>query len=99
MKFTTVWSESLAQNATLKMVLVVTALLATALAATTARLALREPLVIERGCTSSVAVPRDSKVTDTELKAFVTDAVRRRFDTDGILTQEIASPAQVSAKA
>lgn len=81
MKFTAAWVEVLNQNLILKAVAGTLAICSLVVSIAAARLALKEPLIIERGCYSEVAYPIDSKHTTAEIEAFVKTAIPARFDT------------------
>ncbi len=67
MKFTAVWSQTLSQNVTLRVLLITLCVTTVFLGASTVRLAIREPVIVERGCTSSVAKTGSNKHTPEEI--------------------------------
>ncbi len=89
MRFNLAWAHSAAQNVTLKASLLILGFVTIALAITTARLAMRTPLIIERpsdrsfelGC-SSHSVETSTGHTSSEIDAFVREALRQRFNSD-----------------
>ena len=93
MRFTTAWADTLAQNVTLKVALLFVSIACVALGITAARLGFRAPLIIERGCYSRAVEPISDKRTDTEIEAFVREALLQRFDSNtatipGFLSEE-----------
>jgi hypothetical protein len=93
MRFTTAWAETIAQNATYKIVALCLSTCCLVLAIMTVKLAMKEPLIIERACYSRVLSPVSDDRSQTEVEAFVKEALRQRFDSDaavvpGFLSQE-----------
>lgn len=80
MRFAAVWSQTLNQNVTLRFALIALSTTSLVLAACTVRLAVRDPILIERGCVSTAANGTSAKHTDREIDAFVREAIPRRFD-------------------
>ncbi|MGK5085322.1 hypothetical protein WDW37_18710 [Bdellovibrionota bacterium FG-1] len=109
MKFTHAWAATSAQNVTLKVGLVALGICTLALTITTARLALKEPLVIERGCLSrTVSLTPGNQHSATEIETFVREAITQRFNSDwapqpGFLSpdeeaQRLAEQKELSAR-
>ena len=92
MRFTAVWSQTLAQNVTLRVLLVALSITTLALAASTVGLAVREPLIVERGCVSAAAKTGSTKHSVEEIDAFVRQAMPKRFDSKGVEAQLVLSP-------
>lgn len=80
MKFNVAWSKMAQENAILKFSLLLVAALCGVLAIGISKLALKEPLVIERACFSKALATVDSKRTTSEIVSFVEEAVVERFD-------------------
>lgn len=91
MRFTAAWSQTLAQNVTLRVLLVALSITTLFLAASTVRLAVREPLIVERGCVSVTAKTGPAKHSNEEIDAFVRQALPKRFDSKGVETQLVLS--------
>ena len=82
MKFETVWADIASQNATLKIITV--CLSATVFGTTVLAtfIGMKDPLVIERGCSSALAQMADSnslRPTDSEKEQFIREAMAMRF--------------------
>ena len=92
MRFTAVWSQTLTQNVTLRVLLIASSVTTLLLAASTVRLAVQEPLIVERGCVSNAAAIGSAKRTNDEIEAFVKQALPKRFDTKGTEAQVFLSP-------
>ena len=85
MKWTVAWAEIASQNVILKVVISVlsgaTAILSVALV----QVAMKDPIVVERSSVSKLLPKVSTERTESETKAFVEEALRQRFDSDGIL--------------
>lgn len=80
MKFTQAWAATASQNVALKFVVAALMVCTIGLAASTAKLALKDPLVIERGCFSRVASTAATEHTTEEVETFVREAIAARFN-------------------
>ena len=80
MKFTAVWAETAAKNVTLKVVIALLSLLTGSLGITTAKLSLRDPLIIERTCFPKALTPASTARTVDEIEAFIKAVIHQRFD-------------------
>lgn len=98
MKFATAWSELANQNLTLKVALASISACALVFAILSAKLALREPLIVERACFSAVAKMGDSRRTTEEIEAFVKIALSQRFDTDSKQLRGYLSASEISLR-
>src|SRR4051794_36631107 len=82
MKFSVAWTNILSQNITLRVVVLALALFCGVLSVCTVRLALREPLLIERDCSATRALKTvDTKHSAQEIDQFIRFALPKRFDT------------------
>jgi hypothetical protein len=91
MKFTYAWAEIAKQNLMLKIALACLSLCAVLFSIVSLKLALREPLVIERTCYSKVAKTSDPRRTKEEIEAFVRIALEQRFNTEAKLQGDFVS--------
>jgi hypothetical protein len=82
MRFTDAWADVAAKNTALKFVVLILALCCVIFSVTATRLALKEPLVIERSCFSKVAQSGPSNRSPNEIEAFANEAINRRFNSD-----------------
>jgi hypothetical protein len=94
MKFTEAWADVASKNTILKFVVLMLALCCVAFAITTTRLALKEPLVIERSCLSKAATKGSPDRSTSEIEAFVNEAISRRFNSDAPSTDGFLSPEE-----
>lgn len=81
MKFNVAWAKVAQENSILKAALLVLGSLCTLLAICMTQLALKNPLVIERGCFSKAANLADVQHTNVEIQNFMEVALSQRFDT------------------
>jgi hypothetical protein len=91
MKFTTAWANVLTQNMTLRASIAVLGVCALVLSISTVKLALRDPLIIERECVSKSRQATSTKHTPVEIDAFVRTALPKRFDSDAADAQVVLS--------
>lgn len=87
MRFSTAWAKTAAQNVTLKVAATLLALIVVVQLLVIARLAMKEPLVIERTCYSKAVVFKNVDPTQEEIKAFLSEAIPMRFDSSGYLKE------------
>lgn len=81
MKVSTAWARVASENSVLKFVVLCLTGLTLFLGFSALKLALKEPLVIDRGCFSKKATAlTDGKRTQSEIEAFLKEALTQRFD-------------------
>jgi hypothetical protein len=81
MKFTTAWANVLSQNISLKVATLFLLISSLTFALTTVKLALRNPLIIERACESKILKPQSTERSSQEIESFIKEALFMRFDT------------------
>jgi len=86
MKFTYAWASLASQNVVLKLAVACLSVVAVALSATSVKLALRDALVIERGCTSTAVMVSSSPHPTEEIEAFIKEAISQRYNSDSKVT-------------
>lgn len=96
MRFTVFWSETLNQNVTLRLTVVMLSVVCLFLGCSLVRLAIRDPLIVERGCASTSAKLGSTKHSTEEIEAFVRYALPKRFDSRSSDAQTILSPEEHS---
>lgn len=96
MKFTSAWAEIAKQNLTLKVALASLSFCAALLALVSLKLALREPLVVERACYNRTLKTVDPRRTKEEIEAFVRLAMEMRFNTDAKISAEIVTSSELA---
>ncbi|MEI8025266.1 MAG: hypothetical protein WCI18_02855 [Pseudomonadota bacterium] len=99
MRFPTAWADIAAQNVTLKFVIGALSISLVTTATIVAKLALKDPLVIERGCISKSAKKVSVNVTDVEIKGFVEEVLPQRFGTGIDAKSAYLSLPQLKARA
>ncbi len=80
MKYTEAWASVMSQNSVLKSTIVGLSLATVLLSAVTIRLSFKEPIVVERGCFTSLANLVSSKHDMREIEYFLREALSQRFD-------------------
>lgn len=96
MKFTTAWASVLSQNVTLRASIAVLGVCTLVLSISTVKMALRDPLIIERECISKSRQPTSTKHTPSEVDTFVRMALTKRFDSDAVDAQVVLSTEENS---
>jgi hypothetical protein len=91
MKYTEAWASVTNQNYMLKIALVSLSCAIIGLATITLKMAFNKPMIIERGCASSVVNPTKEDHSINEIEQFLKNALSQRFDTnvtptDGLLS-------------
>ena len=81
MKYTVAWARVASENSVLKFVILCLSALCLFFGASSLKLALKDPIVVERGCLSKIATTSDGKRTVSEIEAFLKEALAQRFDT------------------
>lgn len=95
MKFASAWAEIAKQNLTLKVAIASLSFCSALLAIVSLKLALREPLVVERSCFNRALKTVDPRRTKEEIEAFVRIALEMRFNTDAKAANEMIANAEV----
>lgn len=98
MKFSVAWASIATQNVLLKWGVVSLALTTLCLTFSSVKLALRDPLIIERTCYSSIQSLGQAKHTKTEITSFLREAISLRFDSDQISNSVFLSKAAKSLR-
>lgn len=81
MKFNVAWAKAAQENSVLKTAVLILGSLSTLLGICMTQMALKAPLVIERGCFSKSAALSESPHTNVEIESFIETALPQRFDT------------------
>jgi hypothetical protein len=81
MKLTTAWSNVVSQNLTLRATVLILGLCSLVFSITTVRLAVRDPLIIDRECVSKAVTSANAKHSSPEIDGFVRMALGKRFET------------------
>lgn len=98
MRMPLAWANTVAQNVTLKAALLVLCLVAVSLALATAKLAIRQPIIIERGCISSVVDSSSTEHSATEIESFMKEALRQRFNSDAVPVPDYLSSEEILSR-
>lgn len=84
------------ENWILRLFVVGLLLLSIGLCLSVVRVAQKPPLLIERGCISKSIAAQSADVTKDEVRRFVEEALKARFDTDGANTHVLSSDQQLA---
>lgn len=84
MKFIDAWDSIAKENKLLKLLVMGLALVSIFLCMVALKTVTRDPLLIERGCFSKAIENSNIKVTDTEIKVFLKEALAARFSNEAI---------------
>ena len=98
MKFSLAWAEIANQNVLLKTALACVSICAVCFAVVSLKLALKEPLIIERSCFNRLVKSGDARRTNEEIETFVRIALEQRFDSDAKSKSEFLSTVESSQR-
>lgn len=91
MKFTVAWAKVASENSILKIVILCLSVLCVFFGASSLKLALRDPIVVERGCYSKAALVTDGKRSSIEIESFLKEALSQRFDSQALVRNNFLS--------
>lgn len=98
MKFNIAWANIANENVSLKYALIFTLGFGVFLGVGFLRLALKDPIVIERSCSTQMMKAVNSKPTVEEMKIFSREALMQRFSSEISANKEFLSPIELAAK-
>jgi hypothetical protein len=98
MRFTQAWAEIASQNSILKIFALVLCGCCLVLTVATAKLALKDPLVFERGCYTIKRQAVSAERSTQEIETFLKMALAERFDTGAIVIPGHLSAEEEGAK-
>lgn len=81
MRFTIAWANVISENQILKIVLFSMMIIVFGLSFVCVKLGAKKPLLIERACYSRSLTASENERTQTEIEAFIREALSFRFDT------------------
>ena len=82
MKFIEAWGNVLTQNVVLRSVIALMGISLVSVSYISMQLALKEPLIIDRGCFAKSIKSGTTEVSPIEMEAFISIALSQRFDTN-----------------
>ncbi|MGE4107745.1 MAG: hypothetical protein AB7F66_11060 [Bacteriovoracia bacterium] len=91
MRFSQAWAKVSSQNVTLRTALLALSIAFTALSIVAIKAALKDPLLIERSCYSTVIVSGTEARTPSEIESFIREALSQRFNTESNALSEYLS--------
>ena len=80
MKFAAVWADIANQNLLLRFVIATLSLVVITLSVISTKLAMKEPVVIERACQTMERLPANASLSPEEIKSFVYEVLIGRFN-------------------
>jgi len=98
MKFTYAWADVSSQNVTLKITVLCLSICVIVLGITATKLALKNPIVIERACYSKALSQSTAERSATEIDAFIKEAILQRFNSDAKVTPGFFSTEEEAAR-
>ena len=98
MRFPTAWTDIAVQNLTLRLVIAALSFSLITTATIAAKLGLKDPIIVERGCFSKSVNIGTATVTDSEVKSFVEEVMPKRFGTAAEPKITYLSPAQLKSR-
>lgn len=98
MKFNVAWAKVAAQNVSLKVATVVLSIVCCVQIIALVQMALRPPLVVERACFSRVLEQKNADPTAEEIRAFLSEVLPLRFNTDLSPRDGLVSISEMGAR-
>lgn len=95
MRFTVAWSKALSQNVALRFSILCLSVTVIGLLVIITKLTVREPIIIERACFSQAIDKAGTERTESEISAFIKEALSQRFDSDSSPQGDLLSVAEV----
>lgn len=99
MRFVEAWREITKENFILKILLVVVSIVAIGSISVAVTESSKEPIVVERSCRDITLKIANQDRTDQEVKAFVTEAVAQRFNSDATASTEFLGSEEMQYRA
>lgn len=97
-RFTLAWADIARENNLLKLLVFILAFVTLCLAVASVRLALRAPLIIERGCILKILSTGSSSHTQEEVETFIREAISQRFDSMATLNGDLLSIDELQSR-
>jgi len=98
MRFTTAWANVSIQNVTLKTVAISLSVCVLILSVIAVKLALKDPIVIDRACYSKTLQISNGKHTKDEIDSFLKEALSMRFDSSVTVKPGFLLPPEESVR-
>lgn len=98
MRFSMAWADVAKQNNVLRIAVIGVTFVCVVVLIIALKFAFREPLVIERGCFSTVASTQSQVQTPQEIEAFLREAIAERFNSDAIVVGDHFALEELKAR-
>ena len=96
MRFPVAWAGIATQNVTLRVVIFLLSFCLVSSFLTSMKLALKDPLIVERGCYSKSVSQAPIKPTQIEIEGFLREALAMRFNTDATVKNDFIAISEIS---
>lgn len=98
MRFSMAWADVAKQNNVLRFAVIGVTFICVVILMIGLKFAFREPLVIERGCFSTVAPMQSQAQTPQEIESFLKETVTERFNSDAVVVSDYFALEELKAR-
>lgn len=98
MRFSMAWADVAKQNNVLRIAVIGVTFVCVVVLMIALNFAFKEPLVIERGCFSAIAVTHSQVQTPQEIEAFLNEAVAERFNSGAVVVGDYFALEELKAR-
>jgi hypothetical protein len=98
MRFSMAWADVAKQNNVLRIALIGVTFVSVVVLMIALKFAFKEPLVIERGCFSTVSATHSQVQTPQEVEAFLSEAIGQRFNTGAAVVTDYFALEELKAR-
>lgn len=98
MRFSMAWADVAKQNNVLRIAVIGVTFVSVIVLMIALKFAFKEPLVIERGCFSTVAPTQPQAQTPQEIEAFLSEAIAERFNSGAVVVGDHFALEELKAR-
>lgn len=98
MRFSMAWADVAKQNNVLRIAVIGVTFVCVVVLMIALKFAFKEPLVIERGCFSTVAPTQSQAQTSQEIEAFLSETVAERFNSGSVVVGDYFALEELKAR-
>lgn len=98
MRFSMAWADVAKQNNVLRIAVIGVTFVCVIVLMIALKFAFKEPLVIERGCFSTVSPAQSQMQTPQEIESFLNEAVRERFNSGAVVVGDYFALEELKAR-
>lgn len=95
MRFSQAWADVASQNNVLRIAVVGVSFVSFVVLMIALKFAFREPLLVERGCFTSVSAIQSQAQTPQEIESFIKEALAQRFNSDALVVGDYFSLEEI----